>query len=1082
MHQSDVRRGLTLIALAGLAASAQAQQINWAAVASDNWSNPSAWAPANVPDSAAESAVFGFDAPYTVFVNGAYSIDQMHLLNGQATVQIDAGQSLTLNGDAVTNNGIIQLNPQGSASDSILHVMQPITLDGTGEIWLRTLAENARISGEQGAVITQGADHTVRGVGQISSGLLNLGQVRADVSVSVNGNTLELSGADKTNQGTIDAAASTTLILNGFTLDQSGEGAPGLLRADDAGTVTLGDGLAIIGGEVTTDGSGVVSTSGSITLADVASTGRFWHNAAHVTTILGNLHNTGIFELNRQGSGSDSVMSFSGAHAITGDGEIWLRTLAENARLDGPAESHLIHGADHTIRGAGRLTVPMTNYGTIIADISASVNGNVLELTQDTIDNLGLIAVGPGMYLDVDTTIDQTGDVDGMIQIMDGGQLRAFNGTVVRRGSIMSDGSGIFSSYGNVTLDTVMLNGNTWLNAAHTFTIHGDLVNNGIMELNRQGSGSDSVLYFPETQFIEGTGEIWLRTLAENARIDAPEEATVVLSPGHVIRGVGAINAAMLNQGEIRADHAISVNGNELDLSTYDKMNDGVIRAVGPVLLDVNGITIDQTGGGAVEIEDQATLRFMDGSAIVGGEVNVAGGGLFNTQGATTTLDGVDMSGLTYLNAGNVLLVRNGLHLDGTMELNRQGSGADAVLRFEGSQALTGNADIWLRTLNENARIETSDGAVLTISPDVVVQGVGRLSATVVNEGEVRADVGISVNGNVFQIQGGDKTNSGLISVKPATLLEMTSCVIDQAGGGTITADDATVQVGNGLLLRSGAIQGVNNAVVSTIGNPTFESVTFDVPSVINTGHLVTVTGSGLTNNDLMRLNPQYNGADSILYCPADATLDGTGEVELFTIAENSRISGDADVTVTQGPDHTITGIGQVTTNLINHGTLSPGVGGVGTLSCLDDFEQSASGRLVIDFQGNNNGDSLAVTGHAALGGTVEVALPDGFEPSPCDIITVLSASSIEGTFDQLIQPPGNQSLRYRLVYTPTAVELRATCLADLNADCSLDILDFVVFQQRFQAGDPEADCDGNGILNVLDFVCFQSEFLGPCQ
>lgn len=54
-------------------------------------------------------------------------------------------------------------------------------------------------------------------------------------------------------------------------------------------------------------------------------------------------------------------------------------------------------------------------------------------------------------------------------------------------------------------------------------------------------------------------------------------------------------------------------------------------------------------------------------------------------------------------------------------------------------------------------------------------------------------------------------------------------------------------------------------------------------------------------------------------------------------------------------------------------------------------------------------------------------------------------------------------------------------CTADVNCDGSLDILDFVEFQQRFLAADPVADCDGNGQFNILDFVCFQAAFLAGC-
>lgn len=54
-------------------------------------------------------------------------------------------------------------------------------------------------------------------------------------------------------------------------------------------------------------------------------------------------------------------------------------------------------------------------------------------------------------------------------------------------------------------------------------------------------------------------------------------------------------------------------------------------------------------------------------------------------------------------------------------------------------------------------------------------------------------------------------------------------------------------------------------------------------------------------------------------------------------------------------------------------------------------------------------------------------------------------------------------------------------CDADVNGDGSLDVLDFVAFQQLFQAGDDAADCDANGTLDVLDFVCFSAVFQAGC-
>ena len=44
-----------------------------------------------------------------------------------------------------------------------------------------------------------------------------------------------------------------------------------------------------------------------------------------------------------------------------------------------------------------------------------------------------------------------------------------------------------------------------------------------------------------------------------------------------------------------------------------------------------------------------------------------------------------------------------------------------------------------------------------------------------------------------------------------------------------------------------------------------------------------------------------------------------------------------------------------------------------------------------------------------------------------------------------------------------------------------LNILDFIAYQNAFQAGDPEADVNGDGMLNILDFIAYQGLFQGGC-
>jgi hypothetical protein len=63
-----------------------------------------------------------------------------------------------------------------------------------------------------------------------------------------------------------------------------------------------------------------------------------------------------------------------------------------------------------------------------------------------------------------------------------------------------------------------------------------------------------------------------------------------------------------------------------------------------------------------------------------------------------------------------------------------------------------------------------------------------------------------------------------------------------------------------------------------------------------------------------------------------------------------------------------------------------------------------------------------------------------------------------------------------------------STCYADCDQSTgvgTLDIFDFLCFQNAFVAGDPYAcDCDtttGRGVCDIFDFLCFQNAFVAGC-
>ena len=57
-------------------------------------------------------------------------------------------------------------------------------------------------------------------------------------------------------------------------------------------------------------------------------------------------------------------------------------------------------------------------------------------------------------------------------------------------------------------------------------------------------------------------------------------------------------------------------------------------------------------------------------------------------------------------------------------------------------------------------------------------------------------------------------------------------------------------------------------------------------------------------------------------------------------------------------------------------------------------------------------------------------------------------------------------------------------CYADMNGDGTLNVLDFVAFENAFAAGDLRANCDGSTVdpvLNALDFQCFLNRYAAGC-
>jgi hypothetical protein len=54
-------------------------------------------------------------------------------------------------------------------------------------------------------------------------------------------------------------------------------------------------------------------------------------------------------------------------------------------------------------------------------------------------------------------------------------------------------------------------------------------------------------------------------------------------------------------------------------------------------------------------------------------------------------------------------------------------------------------------------------------------------------------------------------------------------------------------------------------------------------------------------------------------------------------------------------------------------------------------------------------------------------------------------------------------------------------CYADADVNGTLDVFDFLAFQDAFVTLNPMADCEVDGDFDVFDFLCFQDRFIAGC-
>jgi len=880
------------------------------------------------------------DGNVVAAANSALGTNFVDVLGATSVLQINAGTSQT---------NFVTLNP-GATLVNFGSLLAPATEGASSTV---TVFNDGTVTNEAGASITNP----------------NAGGIAIQAVTEESEDQVTV-----TNAGTIAGTIGIQLL----------DGVTGTITNTSTGVITGTGGTAIdasTGGAVTFSNAGHVN--GSVILADFANTASLFTGGS----IAGNLN---------LGSPTSASLIFDGAgtqllsQAVTGTITNF-NSLTKQGTGTWIIDETLAYTGGATI-GAG--TLQLGNGGT-----TGSIPGNVIDNgilafdRTDTVSFAGVIGgtgaviqngAGRVMLTAANTYSGGTNFNAGILAVTSDGNLGtgalSFNGGTLEA---LAAGGGITSSKA-VTLDA---GGGTFLgDTGTTSTLSGAI--SGVGSLTKDGGG---------TLILTGTDAYGGTTI--NA-------GTLQIGAGGI---TGSITGSISNDGTLVFDRSDSVTFNGAISGTGDLVQQGG----GTLILTGNstytgGTTVNagvlQVGNGGTtgsisgNVTDNGTLAFDRSDSVTFVGVVSGSGSLLQSGGGTLTLAGNNTySGGTGVNSGTLIAAANNALGSGAVTVNDS-----SLLRIDPGVTITnfvqltngggldnaGLIQVAAVSGGPAAAVTTSGGATITNEAGATISGIGQLGikglngpATISNSGTISgAADGIDLAG------GGSVTNNagGVITGTsgPAILSSGASTKISNAG--TINGNVNLGNFANTVQLFSGGrINGNLNLGTSAASNLILDGAGEQTFSQAVTG----------TTSNAGSLTKQGSG-NWILDVAMNAPVSTNILAGVLTV--NSSLTS-PEVTVQTGG--MLKGSGVLIGNVVNLGTISPG-NSPGTLTITGNFTQGSAGTYNVQIFSLQDYSRLIISGHASLDGTLHLTLASGFQLTPGEKFTVLTAGQgISGTF-----------------------------------------------------------------------------------
>jgi YVTN family beta-propeller protein len=938
-------------------------------------------------------------------------------VTNEANGKVEAtGSALLINATQFTNQGLLEAAANGTLETDTLIVNAGGNLTATGTAAAVDLLNGTRIEGGQlnesngagffGVISGNTAVLDGSTQGQLINTATFTIQNNADAEVlGTISNTGSFQVAANGNQTNLSASGPVTLTGGGLVaMTVGGNGGIPVIRQDSANSTLTNVNNTFAGaGQVGNGNLAFINQPGGVLNA----------NSAGQTMLMNAVHpvNQGVFE-------------------ATGGGIFEMNVVLNNAggliTAAGSSQVQFVNGSD--VQG-GTLS---SSSGAAFFGVVGS-NGVVLDgSTQGPLNNAAAFTIANNGDAELIGTINNTGS----FQI-------AANGNQTNLGA---SGAVTLTGGGSILM-TIGGNGGTPVIRADVGGASFINVNNAISGAGQVGNGN--------VIFINEPG----------GTVDANLSGATLL--------FNAVNP--VNQGLLK-----SANGGILQFDVTLNNSAGVITAgPGSQVLFSNGADIQ---GGLLSSDPAATNFGLIGS----NEVVLDGStrGPLTNQASFTIQNNADAEIFgTIVNTGSIQVAANGNQTNlsaiglvtltggGLVSMTIGGNGGTPVIRQDsGGSLLTnvnntfsgagqvGNGNLVFVNDPAGKVIASISGKTLLFNPvNPVNQGI--LEST--GGGILQFDVTVNNSGGTISagpssqvlFSNGADIQGGLLSSDPTAtnfgLIGGNEVVLDGTTHGTLV-NAAKFTVGNngdtelmGAITNTGSIQvgangnqtnlsmlgavtlGGNGTVVMSIGGNGGTPVIRQ-----NTGgSSLTNSGNSITGPGQMQL-PVYMQTAGFIQIPTGIS----DSITTFSIGGgDAQIDGSLTVSggVATSGAGVVSGAGTIASSVANGGITEGGdVPGAGklTIGSSQTFVQSSAGAYEVALGGLTAGtySQLAVGGSASLAGALNVRFVNGFAPSLGNSFTILTASSVSGTFSMINSPALPAGLAWSVAYNATSVVLTA--------------------------------------------------------